>query len=500
MDYLANLLAPTAWPSGVWESIIKWFAGVGSIGVAIILLTICLKVLMFPLDFWQRKVTRKMTAQQTLMQPELEQIKKKYGNNQQIMQQKQAELYKKYNMSPTNSCLAMLVYMIVTMVVFFTLFAGLGNISRSQINYEYYTIEQTYRTTYKDNISNPNVIEISQQAAAQKYEEVKQGFLVIKNVWRPDNWSSVFPKSDEFIKSTATSFKAYKHEASGVTYIIISTNSAVLEDVDGNKYVEPYVDLQGNIYALYDVTETATNPTTITIKAQDGDLTYNVIYSSIVSVYENVDLGISYYYLTQEATKTYKVGENTYILPYVKDNTVFVSSATELTEVEVDGKTYNVDATKTIDDIKSFFNATEQSNMYAKTIGADAVNKFRLDYDLVTASINQKYQGQWNGYLVLIVLSGVITFLSSWLSTAGIRTKDKKGNQIKGAKPKPTMGIILSLVMIFFTFSYTSAFAIYIITNSLTAMLFTYLINIILNKLEDKKEKADTTIPDYVRK
>ena len=500
MDYLAGLLAPTAWPSGMWESIIKWFAGIGSIGVAIILLTICLKVLMFPLDFWQRKVSRKMTAQQALMQPELEQIKLKYGNNQQLMQQKQAELYKKYNMSPTSSCLAMLVYLVVTMVVFFTLFAGLGNISRSQINYEYYTIEQTYRQTYNDNITDPNVIEISQQAAAEKYEEIRQSFLTIKNVWRPDNASSVFPKSEDFLKSTGTAFKAYKYEPANVTYVVLSTNLAEYEDIDGNKYVEPYVDLQGNIYAVYDVSDTATNPASLTIKAQDGDLTYGVVYSTIVSVYNNTDLGVSYYYLTSEASKTYKVDENTHILPYVKDNTIFVTSATELTEVEIAGKTYTVDATKTIDDIKSNFNATEQSNMYAINTGNDAINKFKADYDVITASITTKYQGQWNGYLILVLLSGAITFLSSWLSTAGIRTKDKKGNQVKGAKPKPMMGIILSLVMIFFTFSYTSAFAIYIIANSLTAMLFTYLINIILNKLEDKKEKSDTTIPDYVRK
>ena len=57
MDIINNLLAPQMWPSGFWESIIKWFAGVGSIAVAIILLTICIKLVLFPLDFWQKRVS-----------------------------------------------------------------------------------------------------------------------------------------------------------------------------------------------------------------------------------------------------------------------------------------------------------------------------------------------------------------------------------------------------------------------------------------------------------
>ena len=64
MDFMSCLLAPAEWPaSGLWEKILQWFSnGVGGkIAIAIILLTICLKLLMLPLDFWQRYNTRKMT-------------------------------------------------------------------------------------------------------------------------------------------------------------------------------------------------------------------------------------------------------------------------------------------------------------------------------------------------------------------------------------------------------------------------------------------------------
>ena len=100
MDIVNLMLAPVEWPtSGLWEAIIKWFAGVGNIGLAIILLTLCLKVVLLPLDFWQRLVTRKMTQQQSVMAPEMEEVRRKYANNSSMLQQKQAEIYKKYNMN-----------------------------------------------------------------------------------------------------------------------------------------------------------------------------------------------------------------------------------------------------------------------------------------------------------------------------------------------------------------------------------------------------------------
>jgi len=500
MDFISFLLAPTQWATGFWGTIIKWFSGVGNIGLAIILLTLCLKIILLPLDFWQKMVSRKMTAQQAIMQPELEEIKAKYAGNQTLLQQKQAELYKKYNMNPANSCVAMLVYMIVTMIIFFTLFSGLGSMSRTQINYEYYAIEQTYRETYEANKTETNVVELSQAAAAEKYEEIRQGFLTIKNVWRPDNASSVFPNSTEFLSSTNTKFGTFKYEPENVTYIYLTTNGDVKKDINGKEYVEPFVDLNGNVYVVYDLSDTATNPSSFTIQTEDGNLIFDsLVYSTIFKTYENSDLGISYYYLAENDQDVYTKGDNKYIKPYVVENTIYATSGAE-TEVTINGKTYAVDYSKTETDLLNNFTKDEQQEKYKKTIGYQAIDAFKEDFDVVTLAIHQKYEGQWNGYFVLILLAGAITFLSSWLSTAGVKTKDKKGNTVKGAKPKPTMGIVMSVIMIFFTFSYTSAFAIYIVANSIFSMILTYLSNLLLNKIEVKKDKKDSNVPDYVRK
>lgn len=428
MDNLINfLLVPASWPtSGAWEGIIKWFAGVGSMALAIILLTVCIKLLILPLDFWQRSNMRKMNAQQAKIKPELDEIKQKYGNTE-IAQQKTAEVYKKNKINPAGSCGAMLAYMIVTFVVFITLFNSLGVISQTKINYEYYQLETTYITVYNQNVTSTEydttVFEsaeeyaknVAQNEVAKKYDEIKESFLSIKNIWRADNWSSVFPNADEFISNTRTNFGIMNDNKSQFKgYVTLSTDLS-----------EPYVDLAGNVYGVRN-DDGSTGPATLTINISETETkTYNVIYADAE-----------------------------------------------------EGKTANELAI------------------------ARARDQFKTDFAVVTNGINDEYKGQWNGYLVLIALSGIITFLSQFLTNLGTKTKDKKGNDVKTAKPNPVMGIILAGVMILFTFNYTSAFALYIVTSNIVSILINILINNIMNGLENRKEKKNlkTVVADYVIK
>ncbi|MBO7508507.1 MAG: YidC/Oxa1 family membrane protein insertase [Clostridia bacterium] len=506
MNLFTNLLTPLAWPaSGLWETIIKWLSGVGNMGLAIILMTLSLKIVLLPLDFWQKSVARKMSVQQLAMQPELEAAQKKCGNNKELLQRKQMEIYRKYNINPLSSLLSMIVYLVVTMVVFFTLFSGLNNISRIKINYEYYQLEQEYRAVYDAKIAEPDVEKIAQDAVAAKYDEIREGFLSIKNIWRPDNWSSVFPTASNFVSSTGTSLKTFKYEAGNLTYIYLSTNAETYTDASENKYVEPYVDLDGNIYAIFDTSETATNPDTVNI----GDKTYNVIYPTIFTITTNDDVDMTYFYQTTQKTNTYKNNDKTNIIPYSVDNTIYAientdPEATNPDTITINGKTYNVDYTKNIitltEEALNGKAVAEKTRLYNESTSFVVGERFAEDFATVTKGINEKYQGQWNGFAILILLAMAVTFLSSYFSQAGIRAKDARGNIVKKQKPKPTMGIIMAIIMLFFTMSYTSAFALYIVTNSVASILLTYLTNIVLNKIEDKKDKKNTVVADYVRK
>ena len=84
-----------SWTTDMWSPIIELFNFIPNYGFMIIVFTICLKLILSPLDFWQKKVSRASTLKQQKLQPEIAKIQKKYANNTQMINQKTMELYKK---------------------------------------------------------------------------------------------------------------------------------------------------------------------------------------------------------------------------------------------------------------------------------------------------------------------------------------------------------------------------------------------------------------------
>ena len=88
---------------------------VGNYGIAIIIFTILVKLIMLPISVKQQK-TMKKTAK---VQVKLRELQEKYGNDQVRLGQETMELYKKENMSPFSGCLGSIVQMILILSVFF---------------------------------------------------------------------------------------------------------------------------------------------------------------------------------------------------------------------------------------------------------------------------------------------------------------------------------------------------------------------------------------------
>ena len=76
-----------------------------SYGLGIILTTIIVRLLLFPLTLSQSK---NMVAMRKI-QPELQEIQKKYANNKEEQQKQTMELYQKHKINPLGGCLPMLV-------------------------------------------------------------------------------------------------------------------------------------------------------------------------------------------------------------------------------------------------------------------------------------------------------------------------------------------------------------------------------------------------------
>ena len=104
------------------------FIGIANIGISIIFLTIIVRMFMLPMTIKQQKFTKL----NSVMQPEIQAIQKKYKGkkDQQSQMEQQAEIkevYAKYGTSPTGSCLQLLIQMPI-------LFA-LYNVIRNLPNY-----------------------------------------------------------------------------------------------------------------------------------------------------------------------------------------------------------------------------------------------------------------------------------------------------------------------------------------------------------------------------
>ena len=92
----------------------------GSYGLAIILLTIIVKLVLWPLIHKGNKSMRKMTK----IQPKLQELKEKYKDNPQVFNQKMMELYREEKVNPLGGCLPMLLQFPVFIALYSTLEAA----------------------------------------------------------------------------------------------------------------------------------------------------------------------------------------------------------------------------------------------------------------------------------------------------------------------------------------------------------------------------------------
>ena len=87
---------------------------VGSYGIAILILTVVIKLCLYPLYAKQIKSTMRMTN----IQPKVKEIQQKYAKDKNLMNEKMMELYKEEGVSMYGGCLPMIVQMFIIMGLF----------------------------------------------------------------------------------------------------------------------------------------------------------------------------------------------------------------------------------------------------------------------------------------------------------------------------------------------------------------------------------------------
>ena len=195
-------------PNWLWELLILHvFDFIANYGWRVVFFTLCLKLLLSPLDIYQRYMARKNQKITERLKPQMEKLQKQY-TDRTILAQKQMQLNKQAGFSYFSSCLPA----IVTMAVMFSLVGALNEVSQYMNFKEYYELYNRYdaaiveyngmddaskaalkeQGVVTDERKNPDgsVIDYNVQYAQKEvfdyYQENKTSFLWIKNIWSPD--------------------------------------------------------------------------------------------------------------------------------------------------------------------------------------------------------------------------------------------------------------------------------------------------------------------------
>jgi len=235
--------------NAIWKPIISlldWMnSGIGNFGWTVVMFSIMLRLLILPLDIWQKLIMRKQKAKMDAIRPQLEKLQKQYANRPDILRQKQYEL-QKGSMNIFTSCLPM----IFTLVIFGLVFQGFREYI---VNYNQTIVSNLYNDVYlqffKDNaeaISQkcniqfmngndfiegfvPSYDYIRQAGLIEKLNETlvtgykPENWLWVKNVFMSDTWANVIPSFSNFTSTGFGGIGATLPEMAGVSYDQIMT-------------------------------------------------------------------------------------------------------------------------------------------------------------------------------------------------------------------------------------------------------------------------------------
>jgi YidC/Oxa1 family membrane protein insertase len=117
IDY-GTMARPFAFFARLLLYVMRWFERlVGNWGVAIILLTLLVKLLLYPLTAKSMQSMNEMRK----LQPEIEKLKAKHGNDREKLNLATMQLYQQHKVNPLGGCLPMLIQLPIWFALYATL-------------------------------------------------------------------------------------------------------------------------------------------------------------------------------------------------------------------------------------------------------------------------------------------------------------------------------------------------------------------------------------------
>ncbi len=101
----------------IFNGFVALYNLIPDVGVVIVVLTILIKVALYPLTNKSIKAQKSLTD----LQPKLEELKQQYKDNQQQLAQETMKLYKEHKVNPLGSCLPLLLQLPIFLALYWVL-------------------------------------------------------------------------------------------------------------------------------------------------------------------------------------------------------------------------------------------------------------------------------------------------------------------------------------------------------------------------------------------
>ncbi len=426
-------------------AIIEWLvAGIGIVGVGVIVFSLILKCIVLPFDVMQRISMRKQNNKMQENQERMQKLQKQYANDKEKYNQKVMEMYKENGISMFSSCLPL----ILSMIVFFAAIGGFNAYSQYANIQNYNSYVQAY---------NEKIESYAPEATAETTTFV---------------WNETTAKGELTVKA----------EDKAVYYVIEIEENLTNDQGRWVQYV--------NSVLGYNVKNSAGK----TIKAK--------YYADVEKTFATYD----------QLTATGNAEEDqTAVLEYYSEQ------ARNAVVAEYEANSYNrvgflwvkniwnVDAVyehplteyeKMMTPVKNLFSPESTFDVNGENVSFEEMKNFDASpykdnsYNEITKNMEDA-RNKPNGYFIWIALS-IGTILLQQFITMRSQKAQNQYSSVDGQQAqtqKMTM-VIMTVMFGIFSFMYSTAFSIYMVTSSLFSLLSTMVINKLVDNSMNKAEEA----------
>jgi YidC/Oxa1 family membrane protein insertase len=201
------------------------------LGIAIILLTIIIKILLYPLNGKQIKSQKELQE----LQPKIEELKSKYKSNKEEMGRKMMELYKEHKVNPFGSCLPLLIQMPFLFAIFKVFSDGFENGALKLIYPFIHTPETINYISFGFlNLAQKNVY-IAILAAAAQFWQAKMMMAKRADVKvsesKDEDMAAIMSKQMVYFMPVMTFFMASSFSAGLALYWLTTTLLSILQQL-----------------------------------------------------------------------------------------------------------------------------------------------------------------------------------------------------------------------------------------------------------------------------